>query len=583
MNDDERQFEDFVSSIKFDDTPDPGHRNKLEEKLLDALTKQTPRQIKIWSTIMKSQITKLAAAAVIIIGLVLVMYHDNGSIDITTPAFARMMEAMEKMPLMHKVLHTRRDGKDYRTENWYSFDSKTVLSRFSVGGECFKISSLNYDTMENVVYDPNSDLVRILYRIDVSTNFLPASPWAVVKDYVEQFKQENAVVEQKKGHYQGEDVDIYGFSIERNYRNERVNAQLVVGRSSHLPIAYKRKFWTREGRLYFDQVISFDFPENGPKDIYDLGVPKSTEVFYDSASKKLLERMRRLLEDRASYERQFSENSTYRLEEGQVLKHIPPSLTGPRARIDQINEEILKLKRASRKDTVYDIQQSDRVDYCTMFGWDGKIIARPRPVFKGGVSLKTAFERIIGLSKFEYKIPAQLLDIKISGDWIKRKGTSKKKLVRAFEKIVQDYTRQSIRFEQRHIERDVIVAKGKFRFTPLSGTYEDSWVHVFSDKLDPDEGGGGGSGSLDKFLRDLGDIPLNQQVINETENSGDIEVRYGWHYSGYIRKIAVGRKRMEKLKMLLDNLSRQTGLKFKQEQRKVSIWIVKESNIENEE
>jgi len=217
-----------------------------------------------------------------------------------------------------------------------------------------------------------------------------------------------------------------------------------------------------------------------------------------------------------------------------------------------------------------------------MFGWDGKIIARRRPVFRGGVSLKTAFERIIGLSKFEYKIPAQLLDIKISGDWIKRKGTSKKKLVRAFEKIVQYYTRQSIRFEQRHIERDVIVAKGKFRFTPLSGTYEDSWVHVFSDKLDPDEGGGGGSGSLDKFLRDLGDIPLNQQVINETENSGDIEVRYGWHYSGYIRKIAVGRKRMEKLQMLFDNLSRQTGLKFKQEQRKVSVWIVKEDNSENE-
>jgi hypothetical protein len=39
MNDDERQFEDFVRNIKLDDTPDPIHRNKLEQDLLTALTK----------------------------------------------------------------------------------------------------------------------------------------------------------------------------------------------------------------------------------------------------------------------------------------------------------------------------------------------------------------------------------------------------------------------------------------------------------------------------------------------------------------------------------------------------------------
>ncbi len=40
MNDNERQFEDFVSSIKFDETPDPSHRDKLEEDLLHVLAKQ---------------------------------------------------------------------------------------------------------------------------------------------------------------------------------------------------------------------------------------------------------------------------------------------------------------------------------------------------------------------------------------------------------------------------------------------------------------------------------------------------------------------------------------------------------------
>ncbi len=63
MNDDERQFENFVSNIKFDDTPDSDHRNKLEQDLLRVLTKQ-PRHkqqpLKIWRIIMKSNMTKLA-------------------------------------------------------------------------------------------------------------------------------------------------------------------------------------------------------------------------------------------------------------------------------------------------------------------------------------------------------------------------------------------------------------------------------------------------------------------------------------------------------------------------------------------
>jgi len=66
MDDNEKQFEDFVGNIKFDDTPDPDHRDKLEQTLLRTLAKQS-RQTNIWRIIMKSQITKFAAAAVIAI------------------------------------------------------------------------------------------------------------------------------------------------------------------------------------------------------------------------------------------------------------------------------------------------------------------------------------------------------------------------------------------------------------------------------------------------------------------------------------------------------------------------------------
>jgi len=70
MNDSEKQFEKFVRGIKFDDTPDPGHRDKLEQDLLAIMAKQ-PQQERIWRIIMKTKIAKFAAAAVIAVAVLL--------------------------------------------------------------------------------------------------------------------------------------------------------------------------------------------------------------------------------------------------------------------------------------------------------------------------------------------------------------------------------------------------------------------------------------------------------------------------------------------------------------------------------
>ena len=75
MKNDEIQFESFISDIKFDDTPDIGHRDKLENDLIAALKKQ-PRQeqknLNIWRMIMNSRITRQTAVAAAIIMLAIV-------------------------------------------------------------------------------------------------------------------------------------------------------------------------------------------------------------------------------------------------------------------------------------------------------------------------------------------------------------------------------------------------------------------------------------------------------------------------------------------------------------------------------
>lgn len=100
MNDNEKQFENFVRGIKFDDTPDLSHREKLEQELLGILAKQTTRRKEICRIIMKSHITKLAAAAVIIIAVALsIIFLDKSA----TPAYAvtDMPELFEQAKVIH--------------------------------------------------------------------------------------------------------------------------------------------------------------------------------------------------------------------------------------------------------------------------------------------------------------------------------------------------------------------------------------------------------------------------------------------------------------------------------------------------
>ncbi|MHC4738966.1 MAG: hypothetical protein ACYS9Y_08700 [Planctomycetota bacterium] len=96
MSDKEKQFEHFVRDITFDDTPNPVHRDNLEHRLLAEMTKKPSQQIKTWSLIMKTRITKLAAAAVIIVGVLIGAHYFGVSIDGTSVAWAEIVQRVEQ-------------------------------------------------------------------------------------------------------------------------------------------------------------------------------------------------------------------------------------------------------------------------------------------------------------------------------------------------------------------------------------------------------------------------------------------------------------------------------------------------------
>lgn len=69
MKDNNKNLEQNLRNIDFDDTPDHGHRDLLEQKLLLNFNSSSTRHDLKWRTIMNNKITKFAAAAIVLVAI----------------------------------------------------------------------------------------------------------------------------------------------------------------------------------------------------------------------------------------------------------------------------------------------------------------------------------------------------------------------------------------------------------------------------------------------------------------------------------------------------------------------------------
>ena len=79
MNDNNEDIEQVLEGVTFDDAPDHGHQNLLEQKLLLNFNAVQPRHNATWRIIMNAKLTKLATAAVILIGVFVGLQFISGT------------------------------------------------------------------------------------------------------------------------------------------------------------------------------------------------------------------------------------------------------------------------------------------------------------------------------------------------------------------------------------------------------------------------------------------------------------------------------------------------------------------------
>lgn len=269
---------------------------RIEDRVISGLKDRQPSSSSdpsgVLRVIVRQRAWKFVVAAMILIGLVIVMYRDNGSIDITPPAFGKMLEAMERMPWLHIVRYDH--TTNYQQETWFSYNPKILVTRYGNG----KVQYLDYSNNKITIYQPDINTVTITYTPN-KDRVVYDLPRSIVNNYKKRWEADGTGIKHElkyeQGQYQGIDVDFYSSVSYSTYQGMQYllsRSKLVVDRHKQVPVLNETKYWGPHGEVRTDSKAIFDYPENGPKNIFELGVPESAKILDYSPTPELLEVMK---------------------------------------------------------------------------------------------------------------------------------------------------------------------------------------------------------------------------------------------------------------------------------------------------
>jgi len=115
MNDNKENIEQVLESVTFDDAPDQGHQNLLEDKLLLNFNGFQSRHNSKWRIIMNNKMAKLAAAAVIVIGLFVGYEIFSGTSSVSWAQVRQQVAAVRAVMYKAKVNATE-NGQPFQLQ-----------------------------------------------------------------------------------------------------------------------------------------------------------------------------------------------------------------------------------------------------------------------------------------------------------------------------------------------------------------------------------------------------------------------------------------------------------------------------------
>ncbi len=237
-------------------------------------------QSNMWRIIMKSRMTQVAAAAVIIIAVLASIHYLGGSIDGASVALAQMSKAIKKMPWMHIRAEIDAPDSKGQIDEWICFEKSVEITK-QVDGT-IRYRDEGQDTM--YVYDPLNNMVTITslsdrYAVPRRTP-MPMSPTEGIERLLETLKEESQVeLSVSRNEINGQTVEIINIvSITQDEPVINQNMTIIINAETKLPISMDTVVTKENGERIGTAHVDFDYPSEGPENIYSLGVPQDAQI-----------------------------------------------------------------------------------------------------------------------------------------------------------------------------------------------------------------------------------------------------------------------------------------------------------------
>jgi len=234
----------------------------------------------IWGAIIQSKITKLSAAAAILIAALLVAHQFGSSIDGASVAWGDVRDAFLAQPWVHLKY-------DNGTEQWYDLQNgRRYYKNWIRDGGCLfidKVLNIRQSYVPEYGQHISEDRPAV-YHDGVIPPWEPKTAWETIVEHWEKTAETGT-----KGHSEVKRIteQVDGKQLIRfdRYYNDAVGRRLLVKQiwadpETRLPV----KVWERLQLAFREQqkrefiTGEFDFPESGPASIYDLGVPRDLPI-----------------------------------------------------------------------------------------------------------------------------------------------------------------------------------------------------------------------------------------------------------------------------------------------------------------
>lgn len=264
--------------------PSPQAAGRALDRVRRVLSETTPRPANrlagAGGMLTKSRLAGLAVAAAVLIATGVFVFLFTGSLDGTTAAYARVTEAVRNVPWMRMRYSgyslnnagNRTSGEGERdTEIWYSFNAQVVIYKYPHGA----IDYYDYAKQEIHEYNPVAKRIVVSALPTGRRPFRTDSPGAWLEKSIEQITSGGGRVTREAGQYKGQETEVFEITSAVRPGVAAIRSKIFVDRTTSLPIAEERAYInTNTGNPQLVETGTFDYPEQGPADIYGLGLSR---------------------------------------------------------------------------------------------------------------------------------------------------------------------------------------------------------------------------------------------------------------------------------------------------------------------